>query len=392
MKVGSIIRVLVADDSALMRNLISRLLGRAPDILVAATARDGEDAVQKAIQLKPDVVTMDINMPKLDGISAMQMILAEKICPVIMLSSLTQQGAVETFECLELGAFDFVAKPEGTVSAKLDSIAEELITKVRAAAASGGLRRPRPKPAASPPARPLARPAVRPANLPLSEMRAVAIGISTGGPATISTFLPGLPADLPAAIFLVQHMPAAFISTYVSRLQKECAIEVVEAETGASVHAGCCYVAGNNLHLCPYRKLSGEVVLRRPSQPRTLFVPGVGVMMDSVLSIYGRRTIGVLMTGIGDDGADQMVRIREAGGITIAESEESCVVFGMPYQAITRGGAEIVLPSWEIADRLVRILGAKTAGDSVQRMSEGASERTSSRTSAGTSARQGAGS
>jgi two-component system chemotaxis response regulator CheB len=364
------IRVLVADDSALMRNLISRLLGRAPDILVAATARDGEDAVEKAIELKPDVVTMDINMPKLDGISAMQMILAKKICPVIMLSSLTQQGAVETFECLELGAFDFVAKPDGTVSAKLDSIAEELISKVRAAAASGGLARLRPKPAASTPPRQLGRPTVRPASPPSSEMRAIAIGISTGGPTTISTFLPGLPTDLPAAIFLVQHMPAAFIPTYVSRLQKECAIEVVEAETGASVHAGCCYVASDNLHLCPYRKLSGEVVLRRPSQPKTLFVPGVGVMMDSVLSIYGARTIGVLMTGIGDDGADQMVRIREAGGVTIAESEESCVVFGMPYQAIARGGAEIVLPSWEIAARLIRILASRTAGDAMQRKAE----------------------
>ena len=367
------IRVLVADDSALMRNLISRLLGRAPDILVAATARDGEDAVEKAIELKPDVVTMDINMPKLDGISAMQMILAKKICPVIMLSSLTQQGAVETFECLELGAFDFVAKPDGTVSAKLDSIAEELISKVRAAAASGGLKRLRPKPAASTPPRQLGRPTVRPASPPSSEMRAIAIGISTGGPTTISTLLPGLPADLPAAIFLVQHMPAAFIPTYVSRLQKECAIEVVEAETGASVHAGCCYVASDNLHLCPYRKLSGEVVLRRPSQPKTLFVPGVGVMMDSVLSIYGARTIGVLMTGIGDDGADQMVRIREAGGVTIAESEESCVVFGMPYQAIARGGAEIVLPSWEIAARLIRILASRTAGDAMQRKAERAS-------------------
>jgi two-component system chemotaxis response regulator CheB len=367
------IRVLVADDSALMRNLISRLLGRAPDILVAATARDGEDAVEKAIELKPDVVTMDINMPKLDGISAMQMILAKKICPVIMLSSLTQQGAVETFECLELGAFDFVAKPDGTVSAKLDSIAEELISKVRAAAASGGLARLRPKPAASTPPRQLGRPTVRPASPPSSEMRAIAIGISTGGPTTISTLLPGLPGDLPAAIFLVQHMPAAFIPTYVSRLQKECAIEVVEAETGASVHAGCCYVASDNLHLCPYRKLSGEVVLRRPSQPKTLFVPGVGVMMDSVLSIYGARTIGVLMTGIGDDGADQMVRIREAGGVTIAESEESCVVFGMPYQAIARGGAEIVLPSWEIAARLIRILASRTAGDAMQRKAERAS-------------------
>jgi two-component system chemotaxis response regulator CheB len=322
---------------------------------VVATARDGEDAVQKAIELKPDVVTMDINMPKLDGISAMQMILADRICPVIMLSSLTQQGAVETFECLQLGAFDFVSKPDGTVSANLDGIAEELIAKIRVAAASGVVKRPRPT--ASPP-----RAVSRSATPPLGEMRAIAIGISTGGPATISTLLPGLPKDIHAAIFLVQHMPAAFIGPYVSRLQKECAIEVVEAETGASVHAGCCYVAANNLHLCPYRKLSGDIVLRRPSQPRTLFVPGVGVMMESVLAVYGRRTIGVLMTGIGDDGADQMVSIREAGGVTIAESEESCVVFGMPFQAIKRGGAEIVLPSWEIAARLVRILEARTLG------------------------------
>jgi two-component system chemotaxis response regulator CheB len=380
MKPGSTIRVLVADDSALMRNLISRLLGRAPDILVSATARDGEDAVQKARQFKPDVVTMDINMPKLDGISAMQMILGEKICPVIMLSSLTQQGAIETFECLALGAFDFVGKPEGTVSANLEAIAEDLITKIRAAASSRGLRRPPLRHDPTPSSEPSTRPLASRASPPSSEMRAIAIGISTGGPATISTFLPHLPADLPAAVFLVQHMPAAFIPTYVSRLQKECAIEVMEAETGAPVRAGRCYVAGNNLHLCPYRKLSGEVVLRRPSQPKTLFVPGVGVMMDSVLAIYGPRTIGVLMTGIGDDGADQMVRIREAGGVTIAESEESCVVFGMPYQAISRGGAEIVLPSWEIAERLVHILAAKTPGDGMQRASQHSSARTLART------------
>ncbi len=360
MKQGLTIRVLIADDSALMRNLLTRLLAKAPDINVIATARDGEDAYQKAVDLKPDVVTMDINMPKLDGISTMQMIVGAKICPVIMLSSLTQQGAVETFECLELGAFDFVPKPDGTVSANVDSIGDELITKIRAAASSGTAKRAS-RAVAKPPVK-----AVRRGNLPLGELRAVAVGISTGGPATISTFLPGLPADINAAIFLVQHMPGAFIPTYVSRLQKECAIEVVEAVTGAQVRAGCCYVASNNLHLCPYRKLSGEVVLRRPSQPKTLFVPGVGVMMESVLAVYGNRTIGVLMTGIGDDGADEMVSIRQAGGVTIAESEESCVVFGMPFQAIKRGGAEIVLPSWEIAGKLERILMAGTVGSPVR--------------------------
>jgi len=302
-------------------------------------------------------------MPKLDGITALQMILAEKICPVIMLSSLTQQGSVETFECLALGAFDFVGKPDGTVSANLEAIGEDLVSKIRAAAASGTVKRVRPPVAA---ARPPARPAIRSASAPSSDTRAIAIGISTGGPATISTVLPSLPADFPAPTFLVQHMPAAFISTYVSRLQKECAIEVLEAETGATVRPGTCYVAGNNLHLCAYRKLSGQIVLRQPSMPKTLFVPGVNVMMESVLAVYGRRTIGVLMTGIGDDGAEQMVRIRAAGGLTIAESEESCVVFGMPYQAIQRGGAEIVLPSWQIAERLVRALETKLGENSRQ--------------------------
>jgi two-component system chemotaxis response regulator CheB len=354
---SSPIRVLVADDSALMRNVITRLLRESPGIEVVATARDGQDAVDKALSLKPDVVTMDINMPKLDGITAMQMIVAEKICPVIMFSSLTQRGALETFECLELGAFDFVPKPEGTVSANLDRTAKELIGKIEAASAAGVTkRRQRPQIAS----RAASRPAVEPPPLLDGQLHAIAIGISTGGPATISTVLPYLPADLPAAVFLVQHMPASFIGTFVSRLQKECQLKVLQARAGDAVRAGHCYVAGDDLHLTVFRKLSGEVVLRTPSMPHTLFVPSVNVMMESVLAVYGKRTIGVLMTGIGDDGADQMVAIRRAGGATIAESKESCVVFGMPCQAIERGGADFVLPSWEIAEKLVRTLDEKT--------------------------------
>lgn len=356
------IRVLVADDSALMRNVITRLLDKADDIELIATARDGEDAVKKAIELKPDVVTMDINMPRLDGLSAMQMILAEKICPVIMFSSLTREGATETFECLHLGAFDFVTKPGGTVSADLDGVAQELIAKIRAAAISGPVKGARPR--QSVPQRPQL---AQPAELPIQDIHAIAIGISTGGPATISTVLPSLPADIPAAIFLVQHMPAAFIGAYVARLQRECSIQVVEAKVGDVVRAGYCYVAGNSLHLCPYRKRNGEVVLRTPAHPRTLFVPGVDVMMESVLAVFGAKTIGVLMTGIGDDGADQMVCIRQAGGFTIAESKESAVVFGMPCQAIERGGAECVLPSWKIADKLISLLRPKTVGSFAHR-------------------------
>jgi two-component system chemotaxis response regulator CheB len=229
-----------------------------------------------------------------------------------------------------------------------------LIAKIRAAATAGVRRRPLIRPAIV--ADPAAPRVAQTVDVPPEQLHAIAIGISTGGPTTISTLLPELPANLPAAIFLVQHMPALFIKAYVARLRNECAIQVVEAESGASVVAGYCYVAGNGLHLGVHRKRNGEVVLRTPNVPKTLFMPGVDVMMESVLAAFGNRTIGVLMTGIGDDGADQMVNIRAAGGVTIAESQESCVVFGMPFQAIKRGGAEIVLPSWEIAKKLVRII------------------------------------
>ena len=376
------IRVLVADDSALMRNLISRLLGRAPDILVAATARDGEDAVEKAIELKPDVVTMDINMPKLDGISAMQMILAKKICPVIMLSSLTQQGAVETFECLELGAFDFVAKPDGTVSAKLDSIADELISKVRAAAASGGLARLRPQ----------------------------ARGIDASTAVMAALGAPRESATERNAGHCHWHLHRR--SDHHQHPSPRLARRPPSRDFSGATHAGgihpdlrlpaaerVCHRSGRSRNrgigacrmlLCGEQQSSSLSLSQTewrgraaPAQPAEDAVrAGGGVMMDSVLSIYGARTIGVLMTGIGDDGADQMVRIREAGGVTIAESEESCVVFGMPYQAIARGGAEIVLPSWEMAARLVRILGATTAGDCRAPASDRASLATSARSGA----------
>jgi two-component system, chemotaxis family, protein-glutamate methylesterase/glutaminase len=238
------------------------------------------------MQLKPDVVTMDINMPKLDGISAMQMILAEKICPVIMLSSLTQQGAVETFECLALGAFDFVGKPDGTVSANLDTIAEDLIAKIRAAAASGVPKRPRPKAASPPPT------AARPTEILLGEP---AVERNAGHrdrnldrrPLHHQHLSPGLTGRSSGGAFSgATHAGSIHPNIRFPAAEGVCHRSGRGRNRGAGT-AGRCYVAGNNLHLCPYRKLSGEVVLRRPSQPKTLFVPGVGVMMDSVLAIYG---------------------------------------------------------------------------------------------------------
>ena len=354
------IRVLVADDSALMRKTLRLLIEAEPEFELVGAARDGLDVVEKARELRPDVISMDINMPKLDGVTALQMILEEKICPVVMLSSLTQKGAVTTFECLELGAFDFVGKPDGTVSADLGKVARELILKLKAAAGSGiNARNGRQR-----------REIQQQSNLVQAgstasdfarlkqgtQFKAIAIGISTGGPATIMEVLPQLPKEIPGAVFLVQHMPVSFTSAFARRLNDACDLKVVEAEFGMEVMPGHCYVARGDSHLTLYKKISGQVFIRMPTTPATLFVPSVNVMMESVLAVYGRDTIGVVMTGIGSDGANQMVQIKQAGGYTIAESEESCVVYGMPREVIERGAACEVRPSWEIARAILKRL------------------------------------
>ena len=345
------IRVLIADDSALMRQTLKRIISEAPGLEVAGTASDGEDATVKARALRPDVITMDINMPKLDGISALQTILEEEICQVVMVSSLTQKGALTTFECLELGAFDFIAKPSGTVSANMGTVAAELVSKVRAAGSMGKLNRVKRRG----PGRLMARAPLDYSPQPARQVGqvAVAIGISTGGPATLMEVLPVLPKDLPASIFLVQHMPASFLSSFARRLNDSCPMKIVEARAGMTVEPATCYVAPGGLHLCPHRRSDGQIVIRTPAQPATLFVPSVDVMMAAVLQAYGSNTVGVLMTGIGDDGADQMVAIRQAGGSTIAENEETSVVFGMPREAIERGGAEFSAPHYEIPKYIV---------------------------------------
>ncbi|MCX6620290.1 MAG: chemotaxis-specific protein-glutamate methyltransferase CheB [Acidobacteria bacterium] len=345
------VRVLAVDDSALMRRTLRRIIEAAPGLELAGLARDGEDALIKARELRPDVVSMDINMPKLDGITATEAILQEKICPVVVVSRLTRQSASTTFECLELGAFDFVAKPDGTVSAEMNTVEVELVAKLQAAAEAGVLDRTgraaerlRQRPA---PAKMRTTPA-------MAAPRAVAIGISTGGPATLMQVLPLIPADIPASLFLVQRMPPSFLPAFVRRLDDNCLLKVVEAVSGMKIEPGVCYVAPGGMHLCPHRNVSGELVIRTPSIPATLFVPSVSVMMGAVLAAYGNATIGVLMTGTGDDGADQMVAIRGKGGATIAESEETAVVWGMPREAAERGGAAVIAPSYAIAGEIVK--------------------------------------
>jgi two-component system chemotaxis response regulator CheB len=249
-----------------------------------------------------------------------------------------------------LGAFDFVGKPDGTVSSNMGVVANELISKLKAAASRGivdRLQRSRER-------RQPYRPPVSTTFENIARKRAIVIGISTGGPATLQDVLPLIPADVPASIFLVQHMPPAFIASFAKRLDDNCALKIVEARSGMPVEPSVCYVAPGGMHLCLHRKMTGEIVIRTPTTPATLFTPSVGVMMESVLKVYGADTIGVLMTGIGDDGADQMVAIKQAGGFTIAESEQTAIVYGMPREAIERGGACVVAPSHQVAGEILK--------------------------------------
>lgn len=348
------IRVLIVDDSALMRKALREMLSSDPEIEVVGTARDGEDGVAKAIELEPDVITMDINMPGMDGLTALQYIVDKEICPVIMVSSLTQEGALATFEALELGAFDYVAKPGGTISLNIKKIADELIEKVKIAGRGGVLNKIRKR------LRRTAEQKVELVKKPILAYKgdikkAVAIGVSTGGPKTLMEIIPELPPDLDAVVFIVQHMPPNFTASFAKRLDQYSQIPIKEAEAGDVVSNNSGYLGKGGYHLLLRRdNVSNDIRIRLSTKPELLFVPSVNVMMEAVLDVFGKNTVGVLLTGMGDDGADAMVKIRRTGGITIAESEETAIVFGMPKEAIDRGGADIVAPSYRIAEEIIR--------------------------------------
>lgn len=357
--------VLVCDDSALMRRTLKKIVESDPKLYVVGTARDGDDSVNKARELQPDVVTMDVNMPGMDGITALQIIVDEKIAPVLMISSLTQEGAEATFESMALGAYDYVPKPGGTVTVQMGSVVHEIVTKIKAAArARPGvmsrlarrkfgevkahvIRKPRRRVAVAPARRKKA------SDVPRPGFKAVALGISTGGPKTLFEVLPFLPKDLDAAVFVVQHMPAQFIPPYANRIHNNCEMPCRLASPGMAVEPGNIYLGKGGSHLFIIRRPSGKIQLRTPTRPETTFIPSVDAMMDSVLNVFGSDTVGVLMTGMGSDGAAGMEKIMKAGGRTIAESEESATVYGMPKEAVERGAVQVIAPSWEIAERII---------------------------------------
>ncbi len=351
------IKVLVVEDSAFMRKELKKILESDSEI-ETVLARDGEEGVAKAREIRPDVVTMDINLPKMDGITAMQYILNENICPVLILSSIAQDGALITFEALELGAFDYVPKPGGTVSLNIKTVSEEIIIKVKQAAKSGVTNRIHKRLKKVRESNHHSKTSVAIVNKreftnPNTIVKkAVAIGISTGGPKTLSEIIPEIPKNLGAAIFIVQHMPANFTKSFANRLNEYSEIPIKEVEAGEVIEVNHGYLGKGGYQMRLRQKLNGEIQVRLSNQVEHYFMPSVGIMMESVLSVFGKNTIGVLMTGMGDDGADAMVKIKKAGGITIAESEETAIVFGMPREAINRGGADIVVPSYRIIEEI----------------------------------------
>lgn len=341
------IRVLVVDDSALMRKLIPQILERDNTIEVVGTAMDGAFGLRKIEDLRPDVVTLDLEMPRMDGMETLRQITRKYKVPVIIVSALSTEGAAATFKALALGALDFVAKPRDAASAHMNEIAEDLIRKIKIALKTKGRAAARPALTERPkPQKPLSRPYKEPT-------RVVAIGVSTGGPYALQYLLSQLPGDFPGSIVIVQHMPEGFTDMFSRRLNECCAIDVKEAQSGDLLIAGRALICPGDKHMKLRRMpLAGTVLLSAEDRVNG-HRPSVDVLFRSLAAEFGPRAIGVLMTGMGDDGAAGMGSIKDAGGLTIAQSEDTCVVFGMPKAAIERGFATRVVPLELLANAMI---------------------------------------
>ncbi len=322
------LRVLVVDDSALMRKLIPKILERDDSIEVVGTAMDGNFGLKKIEELAPQVITLDLEMPGLNGIDTLKEIMRRWKLPVIVVSSHSTAGAAITLKALGLGAFDFVAKP-ADVSARMPEIAAELIGKIKAAAQSKGFR-----PQLMPEGATVVKTRKQGTAAPT---RVVAIGISTGGPNALQYLLPQLPPEFPGCILVVQHMPEGFTEMFAKRLDEICAVRVKEAQSGDLLLGGRVLICPGNRHLKVKKLPLGNVAVLADEAAVHGHRPSVDVLFRSVAEEFGPQSMAVLMTGMGDDGASGMGAVRAAGGMTIAQSEESCVVFGMPKAAIDRG-------------------------------------------------------
>jgi two-component system, chemotaxis family, protein-glutamate methylesterase/glutaminase len=345
-------RVLVVDDSALMRKLIPLILERDPEIEVVGTAMDGAFALRKIEELRPDVVTLDLEMPRMDGIETLRMIMRSAPLPVIVFSTHSREGAYSTFKALALGAIDFVAKPSDAAAGNLEPVAHQLAEKIKVAKRAGGPKvLPKPEFELPQHAKKQPRPALPPS-------RIIAIGISTGGPNALQYLLSQIPADFQATIVVVQHMPEGFTDMFARRLDECCALDVQEAKSGDLLVAGRVLICPGNRHMMVRRMPRGDMVVLSDSPPINGHRPSADVLFHSVGQEFGLTAVGIIMTGMGDDGAEGLGAIKAAGGVTIAQSEESCVVSGMPRAAILKGHVTKVLALDALGAFLVSHYGA----------------------------------
>jgi len=369
------IRVLVVDDSAFMRKVITDILSEDPGIEVIDRARNGLEGIKKVKELQPDVVTLDIEMPVMNGLDALEQLMQNHPVPVVMLSSLTKEGADATIRALELGAFDFVTKPSGSISLDLHTVGARIVSLVKQAAiskakvkrTSGGGMTARPFAnkflAPSAPANKTAAVvrAVPAANTDITRSHAsklVAIGTSTGGPKALQTVLTALPADFPAPIVIVQHMPPGFTKSLAQRLDTLCQIKVVEAEDGQLVQPGTAYIAPGGFHFEVVQGTGANLTVHlHKAEARNGHRPSVDVLFESISKLARVSKWAVIMTGMGSDGTNGLRQIKASGSVTsVIEDESSCVVFGMPRAAIQAGLADQVVPLEQIAETLVKLV------------------------------------
>ncbi len=341
------IRVVIVDDSAFMRTAIERMLSTEQDIEIVGSAANGVEAIDRTVRLKPDVVTMDVEMPIMDGLQALKEIMHLKPTPVIMVSSLTQQGAKVTLDAMDLGAVDYVAKPGSAFSTNILTLKQELITKIHCAAES----QPRTVKLEFISSRNNKKPVFSKEE---AITKAVFIGSSTGGPPALQKILSSLNTNIPAPIIIAQHMPKAFTAAFASRLNTICGIKVKEASDGEELQNSIAYICPGDMQTRVIRSLSGKCIFSITSNEieKETFAPCINTLFFSAAKEFAHNAIGIILTGMGDDGVRGLKNIKLRGGLTIAQDRSTSVVFGMPRVALEQGAAVRVLNLEDIANEI----------------------------------------
>jgi len=338
------IKVIVVDDSALMRKIVSDMINAEVDMEVIDTARDGQDLLTKITNKIPDVITMDIEMPKMDGIKALKELKRMNIkVPVIMISSISKTGTELTMECLEQGAFDFIAKPSGAISLDINKVKDELVEKIKLAFMQSEGKNTQENTATT----------IRNRITSKHNVEAVVIGASTGGPKALYKVITALPGDIGVPILVVQHMPSGFTKAFAQRLDLNSELKVVEAEEGDLVSGNVVYIAPGGYHM----EIGSDKKIHLNTQPTLWGVrPAVDKLFISATAVYGSKLLSVVLTGMGRDGAQGTIAIKDNGGITLAEHQSTCTIYGMPKAAFETGKVDEVIPLDNVAQEITKVV------------------------------------